>query len=127
MVLAEAITKALSSIETNRNEFDVIVVVLPERWHAAFFGRPDEDFDLHDFLKAMTASRGIPLQILQEMSAFRYPCRCSVMWRLSIALYCKAGGTPWKLAGSDPDAAFVGLSYALRSGKCRKGAFRDLL
>ena len=37
------------------------------------------------------------------------------MWRLGIALYSKAGGIPWKLAGSDPDTAYVGLSYALRS------------
>jgi hypothetical protein len=36
------------------------------------------------------------------------------MWRLGIALYCKAGGVPWKLADNDPETAYIGLSYALR-------------
>jgi argonaute-like protein implicated in RNA metabolism and viral defense len=39
------------------------------------------------------------------------------MWRLSIALYTKAGGIPWKVADADPETAFIGLSYALRSGE----------
>ena len=35
------------------------------------------------------------------------------MWRVSIALYAKAGGTPWTWAGSLPDTAYIGLRYAL--------------
>ena len=49
-------------------------------------------------------------------SALSYFCRCSVMWRLSIALYVKAGGVPWKVADADPETAIVGLSYAVRLG-----------
>jgi hypothetical protein len=45
------------------------------------------------------------------------------MWRLSIALYCKAGGVPWKLANADPDMAYVGLSYALRRPKAGEPQF----
>ena len=41
------------------------------------------------------------------------------MRRLGTALYAKAGGTPWKLATHesplDPDTAYIGLSYAIRS------------
>jgi hypothetical protein len=36
------------------------------------------------------------------------------MWRIALALYVKAGGIPWKLAETDPETAYIGLSYALR-------------
>jgi hypothetical protein len=115
LVLAEAITQALSALEPRRNDFDVAVIVLPERWGPAFEGGPEEDFNLHDYLKAVTAVRGIPTQILRESGGLDYYCRCSVMWRQSIALYCKAGGVPWKLADVDPGTAYIGLGYALKA------------
>lgn len=117
LVLAETITRAISTLTTQRNDFDVLVIVLPERWKAAFKGGFDEDFDLHDYLKAVTAVRSIPMQIVLENGGLNYPCRCSVMWRLSIALYCKAGGIPWKLADIDPGTAYIGLGYAMKSAK----------
>jgi hypothetical protein len=91
-----------------------VLILLADCWSVGFWGGPDEDFDLHDYLKAITAARGIPMQIVQEGRALQYFCRCSVMWRLSIALYCKAGGVPWKLADAPQDTAFIGLSYAIR-------------
>lgn len=113
-VLASELTRAISAMEAHRTEFDVLLILLPNRWEAGFTGRESEDFDLHDYLKAVSASRAIPLQILREDKALAYFCRCSVMWRLSIALYTKAGGVPWKLADHDPDTAFIGLSYSVR-------------
>lgn len=115
LVVAEAITRAILRLEPYRNEFDVLIVLLPERWKSAFSSGPDEDFDLHDYLKAATAVRGIPTQILLESGALDYYCRCSVMWRQSIALYCKAGGIPWRLADVEPDTAYVGLAYTTKS------------
>ncbi len=111
-VLARVITDAMSRLLPRRNEYDVILIVLPDRWEDAF--EDDKDFDLHDYIKAINASRGIPTQFINETGALDYHCRASVMWRLSIALYCKAGGVPWKLADTDPATAFIGLSYALR-------------
>jgi hypothetical protein len=115
LVLAERLTQALATLEQIRTEFDVVLIALPDRWEVAFEGTTGEDFDLHDFLKAAAAMRGIPFQIVRESRALAYPCRCSVMWRQSIALYAKAGGVPWKLADTNDDVAFIGLSYALRS------------
>ena len=34
------------------------------------------------------------------------------MWRISLAIYAKAGGVPWKLADSDPEAAYRSLLCA---------------
>jgi hypothetical protein len=112
--LAEALGRALGQLDQVRGSFDVAAIYLPSRWEAAFTGPPDEDFDLHDYVKAVAASRNLPTQLVREDQALDYFCRCSVGWRLGIALYAKAGGTPWRLADMEPDAAYIGLSYALR-------------
>jgi len=122
-VLAEQLTRSVSVLRSQQHEFDVVLVYLPVRWARAFVGGPEEDFDLHDHLKATTAMWGMPLQILREDKAMSYPCRCSVTWRLGIALYCKAGGVPWKLANAERDTAYIGVSYAVRSGEQRGGRF----
>jgi len=114
ILLAERLTRAIQILESRRAEFDVLLIFLPDSWSAGFKGGPDEGFDLHDYLKSFTAVAGIPSQVL-EAGYRNYPCRCSVMWRLSIALYTKAGGVPWTLADTDPETAFIGISYAMRT------------
>lgn len=117
ILLADRLSREIQALSIHRHLFDVLLIFLPGRWQMGFWGREDEDFDLHDYLKAITAIQGIPLQIINDgdpSSAVEYFCRCSVAWRLGIALYCKAGGVPWKLAPSDDGTAYIGLSYALR-------------
>ncbi|MDQ4144823.1 MAG: Piwi domain-containing protein [Actinomycetota bacterium] len=114
-VLAEAMTEALSAAAAIRMDFDVVAVRLPDRWARGFVASGSETFDLHDYIKADAASRGIATQLLRDR-AFDYFDRCSVAWRLGIALYVKAGGVPWKLADFEPDTAFFGIGYSLGSG-----------
>lgn len=116
VVLAEALTRALFALRNARDSFDIVVILLKERWSPGFRGPAGDDFDLHDYVKAYAASEGICVQFLREDSALNYYCRCSVAWRLGIALYTKAGGTPWVLADVEPGTAFIGIDYALRSG-----------
>lgn len=115
-VLAEALTGALSALARNRSDFDVVAIRLPERWAAGFEASNGETFDLHDFLKADAASRGMASQLLRD-DAFDYFDRCSVAWRLGIAIYVKAGGVPWKLADAEPETAFFGIGYSVRDGE----------
>jgi len=114
VLVAESLTRAIQQLEARRAEFDVLFVYLPQRWASSFKGGPPEDFDLHDYIKAITAARRIPIQLVREDKALAYNCRASVMWRLGLAIYAKAGGVPWKLAGTDPETAFIGISYAVR-------------
>ena len=116
LVLAEALTHALSALRNLRDAFDVVLVLLKEDWQPGFHGPAGDDFDLHDYLKAYAASEGVCIQFLREDKALQYFCRCSVAWRLAIALYTKAGGVPWVLADPEPGTAFIGIGYALRSG-----------
>jgi hypothetical protein len=46
------------------------------------------------------------VQIVREDSALSYRCRASVMWRIGLALYAKAGGVAWRLADSDEETAW---------------------
>ena len=123
IVLADRLVREIQKIEAHRSKFDVLFVYLPMRWEPCFFGGEGEDFDLHDHLKAATAMRGIPLQIVREDKAIAYPCRASVMWRIGLALYAKSGGVPWKLADVDTDSAYIGISYALRPNESGRPRF----
>lgn len=116
LVLADRLVRAINRLESVRHEFDVLFIYVPQRWSVGFFGGPGEDFDLHDYLKAITAMRGLPIQLVREDKAVAYPDRASVMWRIGLALYAKAGGVPWKLspADQDRDTAYIGISYAVR-------------
>ena len=114
IVLADRLVRTIQHLDAYRTEFDVIFVYIPQRWAPGYAGGVDEDFDLHDHLKATTAAHGVPIQLIREDKAVAYGCQASVMWRVGLALYAKAGGVPWKLADSDPETAHIGISYAIR-------------
>lgn len=115
LLLGQALTNALFALRNLRDSFDVVIILLKQEWQEGFHGPIGDDFDLHDYVKAYAASEGICVQFLREDKALNYSCRCSVAWRLGIALYTKAGGIPWVLSDVDPGTAFIGIGYALRS------------
>ena len=114
LVLAEYLVRAIQRLQANRTEFDIILIYIPKRWASGRYGGPNEDFNLHDHLKATAAASGLPTQLVEEDGAVSYRCEASVMWRLGLALYVKAGGIPWKLAETEEETAYIGISYAMR-------------
>ena len=114
VLLADRLVRAIQAFDARRAEFDVLFIYIPQRWEPGYVGGPEEDFDLHDHLKAVTAARRLPVQLVREDRALAYAHRASVMWRIGLALYTKAGGIAWKLAETDPETAYIGISYAVR-------------
>ena len=117
--LAELVHRGLRRLYSAQSQFDVATIYLPDWCSTGFRSQSEDetsDFDLHDSIKATCSAWYLPTQLINDRS-ITYNCRCSVAWRLSIALYAKAGGTPWKLAGMDDKTAYVGISYCVRKGK----------
>ena len=111
--LMQALRDGMNRLTLVRDQFDVVLVHLPDAWQIAFRA---PGFDAHDALKALGATTGIPTQVINDR-AFSFNSKASLAWRLSIALYVKAGGIPWKLAplpGVPDNTAYIGLAYALR-------------
>ncbi len=112
-LLADTLSTELRRLKESGAQFDVAMLHLPDRWSPWFTA---EQFDLHDHIKAFAARIGIRTQVLND-DPMHYFCRASVCWRLSTALYAKAGGLPYKLATGgllDPGAVYVGLAYGVR-------------
>lgn len=111
--LFSAMSEAMARLDALHDQFDVVLVHLPDTWATAFTAN---GFDAHDALKALGARYAIPTQVINDR-VFTFRLKASLAWRLAIALFTKAGGIPWKLApmtGVPEDTAYIGLAYALR-------------
>lgn len=114
--VTEALLRCIHQLRAHREKWDVIVVLLPTAWEDLRTS-PDGAFDLRDRIKAAMAPLGIPTQFLRESSALTPRQWGSKAWRLSLALFAKAGGIPWRMkATTDLSTAYVGLHYAIRGG-----------
>jgi hypothetical protein len=78
---------------------------------------------LHDYIKAMTAARHLPVQLVREDKALAYPDRASAMWTDWAGSLRQGGRNSVELAETDPETAHIGISYAVRPVESNRPRF----
>lgn len=95
----------------------VLVICIPDRWlDLTAFDEENEHFDLHNYIKAYCAERGISTQFIQQ-ETLRDSLHCQISWWLSLSYFVKSLRTPWVLNGLDKDTAFAGIGYSVTKRK----------
>lgn len=118
--LAERIAIALDAIRAS-NPSAICLIFVPKRWQPYEKStNVDDEFDLHDLLKAYAARRGQSSQLLREKTLTGGQV-CRVRWWLALALYAKGMRTPWRIETLDNDAAFVGIGYSIDKQRNESG------
>jgi hypothetical protein len=117
--LSRILTTSISSLDA-LSKPNVVLVFIPGRWKRfRKYETEEENFDLHDFIKAFCVQRGIATQFLEE-DTLKDQYQCRIWWWLSLALYAKSMRTPWVLDTLAPDTAYVGLGFSINP-KADKG------
>lgn len=99
---------------TIRGEFDVLVLYFPKGWTKFRELKNDSVyFDLHDSIKLYCAKKNIKIQFVEDKS-IDYLDPAKVKWWLSLGLYVKANGLPWRNVVVNESTAFVGLDFAVQ-------------
>ncbi|MGD9492752.1 MAG: SIR2 family protein [Bacteroidales bacterium] len=100
----------------------IIVIYIPQRWESfTSYRTENESFDLHDYIKAFCAEKGIMSQIIREKTIIDTTQKCQINWWLSLSFFVKSMRTPWILANTDKSTAFAGLGYSIDSKENSKG------
>lgn len=115
---ADAINQKIANLYAYGN-VDVVLIYIPERYEKyTKISSLNEIFDLHDYVKAFAVQKHIATQFIREKTIRDDKMRCQIMWALALAIYVKAGRTPWTLSNLRNDTAFVGIGYSV-SESCK--------
>ncbi len=114
---AELRNMLIASIDklTKDGQNKVVLLFIPMRWlEFTSYDIDNEHYDLHDYLKAYCAERGIATQFIKE-DTLEDPLQCQIAWWLSLSYYVKSLRTPWVLDSLDKETAFAGIGYSVQS------------
>lgn len=115
--ICEKINK-LSSIGSQK----IIIIYIPKRWdNYLHFNDGIESFDLHDYLKAFCAEKGITSQIIREKTITDKSLNCQINWWLSLSYFVKSFRTPWVINNTNRNTAFAGIGYSVDNKRNSKG------
>ena len=111
--LARLITSKIEHIANTEGQ-TTIIIFIPEEWQPfESFKNQEESFDLHDYIKAFAASRGVSTQLLRE-DTLTDPLKCQIYWWLALSFYVKSLRTPWILNNQEKNTAYAGIGYSVK-------------
>ncbi|MCD0474009.1 SIR2 family protein [Flavobacterium sp. EDS] len=113
IIVARLITSKIEQI-INIQSQHTIVIFIPKEWQAfETFQENGETFDLHDYIKAFSASKGVSTQLIRE-ETLDDRLKCQVYWWLSLSFYVKSLRTPWILNNQEKNTAYAGIGYSIK-------------
>lgn len=95
--------------DSNRGR-SVLVLQLPKKFEE-YFKVDHKDLKAH--IKTLCIRKDIYVQILTQ-NCLEAHDRCDNMWNLSLGVYVKAGGTPWKLGIGEEGTCFIGIAFGIK-------------
>jgi NAD-dependent SIR2 family protein deacetylase len=112
--LARIITNKIDQLANNNKQL-VISIFIPKEWSAyRQYEHEGEKFDLHNYIKAYAAQRGVTTQLIEE-ETLSDNLKCQILWWLSLSFYVKSLRTPWVLSDMDKTTAFAGIGYSVNN------------
>lgn len=116
----ELIKSKIDKFALKNDSIDCVAIYIPDHWKN-FRELKNENtyFDLHDSLKLYAVKKGLHLQFIEDKS-ITYNDQAKVKWWLSLGIFVKSNGTPWKVKTDNTETAFVGLGYAVRQNARNK-------
>ena len=110
--LARLLTSKIEQIANTQSQ-STIVIFIPNEWqNFENFVNKEESFDLHDYVKAFAASKGIATQLIREKT-LEDSLTCQINWWLSLSFYVKSLRTPWILNNQEKNTAYAGIGYSI--------------
>ena len=116
IAFGKQINKRIEELGRN-SHLDVIMIYIPKEYEI-LTSYEDEvtRFDLHDYVKAFAVQKHISTQFIREKT-LDSELDCQIAWAISLAIYVKAGRTPWVLSNLRTDTAFAGIGYSVNHFK----------
>jgi len=116
----DLIKSKLDKLSDRSTEIDCVIIYIPDVWKKFRELKNEQTyFDLHDSLKLYGVKKGLRLQFIEDKS-ITYKDQAKIKWWLSLGIYVKSNGTPWKIKTDNTETAFVGLGYAIRQNTRNK-------
>ena len=105
--IVDIIISKIVQLKNKDIDFDIALVELPLAWSEYYIGQVK---DLHDIIKVKAYGIGVATQLFQE-DDFENQSIDDLLSNLSLGIYHKAGGEPWRVETEFESVAYVGISF----------------